>query len=218
MQRCSRRGVGAVRLRIKPHHQVLFLVIWTLFVLYPNPFKLGVSVARIFSPPVSPEGVASLTTELPDDPQEIERFVLKEFPYQYDWKTYNVPWYFPTVEEAVRAGTGDCKTRFVVLASIFEYLDVPYTRTVSLTHFWVAYEGKEETGIERTEYAWFISDDEGTRFQVPRERTRDVWDAFREAFWDYMPTVRKVLFVMGLPLALLLGWRPRRKSSRDSPG
>ncbi len=199
-----------VNMRIKPLHRLVFLVVWTLFVLYPNPLKLTASVTRIFSPPVSPGCVADLAVGLADDPAEIERFVLDSFPYQYDWKTYNVPWYFPTVEEALRQGTGDCKTRFVILASLFEHLDVSYTRTVSLTHFWVSYEGKEETGIERTEYAWFISDEEGTRLQVPRERTRDVWDAFREAFWDHMPVVRKVLFLMGPPLALLIGWRPGR--------
>ena len=204
--------------RIKPWHQVAFLFLWTLFVLYPNPYRLAVSITRIFNPPVEADAVRDMAAaQMDSDPRDIELFVLSEFPYQYDWLTYNVPWYFPTVSEALAQGTGDCKTRFVVLASVFEALEIPYQETVSLTHFWLTYEDKEETSIERSEYAWLTRDEEGTQLQMPGERFRDVWDAFREAFWDYMPSSRKVLFSMGPILALGIGLG-RRSPPTGDPG
>jgi len=208
------------RLRFKPWQQAAFLLLWTLLVLYPNPYRLVVSVARVVNPPVSPSAVESMAQGTPPDPLELERFVLQEFPYQYDWVTYGVPWYFPTAEEAIYEGTGDCKTRFVVLSSLFEMHDIPYEQTISLTHFWVSYEGKEEEGIEKSEYAWLIRDETGTRVQPPGEELRDVWEAFREAFWEHMPPGRKLLFVLGPLISLLLGsgrWfeEPKRKESRN---
>ncbi len=205
------------KLKMSPPQQLMFLLIWTLLVLYPNPLRLVVSVVRVANPPVSAEAVEPLAQETPGDPVRMESFVLREFPYQYDWDTYGVPWYFPTAEEAVRKGTGDCKTRFVVLASLFELHDIPYTQTVSLSHFWVDYEGKPEEGIEKSEYAWLIRDDTGTRVQMPREQLRDVWEAFREAFWEHMPPGRKLLFAMGPFLSLLLGsgrWFGKQKRGK----
>lgn len=191
-------------------HLTAFLLMWTLLALYPNPYRLFVSLFRMARPPLDPAAVEHLMEVAPEEAEDIERFVLREFPYQYDWQTYNVPWYFPTVPEALAKGTGDCKTRFVVLASLFEALEIPYRQTMSLTHFWVIYEGKEETSIERQEYAWLIRDEEGTTFQVPREEIDQVWDIFRKAFWDHMPPLRKTLFTSGPFLTLALGLMSRR--------
>lgn len=202
--------------RVRWRHLIAFLLLWTLLVLYPNPYRLLVSVYRMGRPPIEPAAVGELVDLAPEDPAEIERFVLREFPYQYDWQTFNIPWYFPTVPEAMENRTGDCKTRFVVLASLLEALDIPYRQTVSPTHFWIDYEGKEERGIEKQEYAWMIRDEEGTRFQVPREDADHVWDSFKRAFWEHMPAGRKVLFVSGPPLTALLGWLSFR--ARQSGG
>lgn len=203
------------RAAIKPRHLIGFLLLWTLLVLYPNPGRLVISVARIARPPVDPAAVEHLLPSAPRDPREAERFVLATFPYQYDWQTYNVPWYFPTVAEALAKGTGDCKTRFVIFASLLEAMDVPYRQTMSLTHFWVHYEGKEETSIERDQYAWLIRDEEGTRLQLPREEPGEIWDAFREAFWDHMPGPRKALLVAGPFLTVLAGRLSRRGRLRS---
>ncbi len=191
---------------IKRRHLIAFLLVWTLLVLYPNPYRLVVSVYRIARPPLDPSKVEHLVPLAPEEPEDIERFVLREFPYQYDWQTYNVPWYFPTVDEALEQGTGDCKTRFVILASLLDALQIPYRQTISLTHYWVAYEGKRETSLEQEQYAWLVRDAEGTSLQVPREELDQIWDVFKEAFWDHMPGLRRVLFASGLPLTLLLGW------------
>lgn len=196
-------------------HLTGFLVLWTLLVLYPNPGRLAISVARIARPPVDPTAVQHLLPSVPRDPREIERFVLDTFPYQYDWQTYGVPWYFPTVAEALAKGTGDCKTRFVIFASVLESLDIPYRQTMSLTHFWIHYEGKAETSIERDEHAWLVRDEEGARLQWPREKPGEIGDAFREAFWEPMPVRRKALLLAGPALTVLLGGLARREGLRS---
>ncbi len=193
------------RFRLRLWHRILFLALWTLLVLYPNPLRLAVSVYRVFDPPVDAAGVEGLLSDAPREPQALERWVLDAYPYQYDWHTYNVPWYFPTLPEALERGTGDCKTRFVVLASLFEARDIPYTQTYSLSHFWVIYEGKEETPLETASNAWMVRDEEGTRLQVPREEGSQIFRVFRRAFWESMPTLRKALLLLGLPLTAFLG-------------
>ncbi len=196
--------------RIRGWQLVVLLLLWTLLVLYPNPYRLLVSVLRVASPPIDPAAVAHLVPAVPHDPQLLERYVLSEFPYQYDWQTYGVPWYFPTVGEALERGTGDCKTRFVVFASLLEALEIPYRQTMSLTHYWVHYEGKVDRGIERQEYAFLIRDEEGTTFQLPQEELDQIWDIFREAFWDHMPVTRRVLLLAGPVLTSLLALGARR--------
>ena len=191
--------------RIKAWHRILFLFVWTLLVLYPNPVRLVTSVIRVLDPPTDPLAVTPMLDYVPSDPAELEAYVLRTYPYQYDWVTYGVPWYFPTLEEAMERGTGDCKTRFLVLASLFEAHDIPYTQTFSLSHFWLVYDGKEETPMETASNAWLVRDEEGTRLQVPREDRSQVWRVFREAFWDSMPGVRKALFLAGPMMSLLLG-------------
>ena len=182
---------------------LLFFLLWTLFVLYPNPARLGLSLVRIVRPPLDPVAVGELAATLPSDAAVIERHILRTFPYQHDWITYGVPWYYPSVKEALRQGTGDCKTRFVVLASIYEALQVPYRQVFSLSHYWVTYDGKRETALEAEHNAWMVRDEEGSRLQVPREDWEQIWDNFVAAFWDPMPHHRKWLWFGGLPVTLL---------------
>jgi len=184
--------------------------------MYPNPARFFVSIGRVFDPPIDPSAVQVLVPLAPREPAATETFVLKTFPYRHDWETYNVPWYFPTAAEAVAKGTGDCKSRFVVLASLFEALGIPYEQTISLSHFWVGYEGKKETDLESKKNAWLVRDETGRlRFQVPREDLDQVWDAFKESFWETMPILRKWLWLGGLTVGLIpVVARTRRKVSR----
>ena len=184
---------------------IIFISLWTLFVLYPNPYRLGVSGARIINPAVNPKAVAHLLDELPESPREIEIYVLREIvPYQYDWQSYGVPFYFPRVEEVLARGRGDCKSRFVVLASIFEALDIPYEKSFSLSHFWITYEGKVETRLESVENAFLVQGDQGMSLQIPRERLEDSFNTIKAGFWDAMPSHRQGLLFMGPPLSLIV--------------
>ena len=184
---------------------IIFLSLWTLFVLYPNPYRLGVSGARIINPAVNPDAVTHLLDELPESPREIEAYVLQEIvPYQYDWQSYGVPFYFPRAEEVLARGRGDCKSRFVVLASIFEALDIPYEKSFSLSHFWITYDGKEETKMESTQNAFLVDGEGGKSFQIPGESLQDSFEVVKAGFWDAMPSHRQGLLLMGPPLSLVV--------------
>lgn len=193
---------------------LLFVSIWTLFVLYPNPYQLGVTLYRIYKPAVDSKAILHMLDQLPNDPQAIENYVLEKLPYQYDWQTYGVPFYFPTAKEAVLKGTGDCKTRFIVIASIFEAMEIPYNQSFSLSHFWIDYEGKTENNIEQSDYALILRDESGTRLQLPKEDLVEIFDVLKEGFWDYMPLPRKILLTLGLPLSILLSYLVTIKQNR----
>lgn len=200
-------------LRVKYWQFFVFMAVWILLVLYPNPFKLGQSLYRIINPPVDAAGVMHLIEEAPLDAEELEGFVLMKIPYQYDWVTFGVPWYFPTLEEVLENGTGDCKSRFVLLASYFEAREIPYQLSFSLSHFWVVYEGKTETPMEQVQNAFLLRGEDGTMsLQIPREDKNQVWNNFREGFWEYMPRNRKLLLILGV-LASWMGIIMKRMTS-----
>ena len=185
---------------------IFFLILWIYLILYPRPGALGESLYRLFVPPVQVEAVTPLIPELPfgANPAELEEHILDLFPYHHDWQIYGYPWYFPTTAEAMQKGKGDCKTRFIVLASLFETLQIPYQLLISPTHIWINYPGKEETTLENMEAALFYRDDEETIFKLPRVDWLQSAAITWEAFWVYMPPQRKIALFAGLALAILL--------------
>lgn len=185
---------------------IFFLIFWTYLVLYPRPAALGESLYRLLVPPVQVEAVTPLIPGLPFEanPVELERHILNLFPYHHDWQIYGYPWYFPTTAEAMQKGKGDCKTRFIVLASLFEALQVPYQLLISPTHIWISYPGKEETTLENMEAALFYRDGEETIFKLPRVDWLQSAIITWEAFWVYMPSQRKAALFAGLAFAVLL--------------
>ena len=180
------------------------LVLWILFVLYPNPLNLPVSIERVFDLDIDPGAVESIAGDFPSAPTDIEKAVLDRIPYRYDWEVYSVPWYFPTVGEVLEKGEGDCKARALVLASIFELKNIPYQVNLSPIHVWVDYEGKRETSIENAKVKFYQQDPEtGERwFKFPEIDLREVMDSLWRGFWIAMPVGRKALLISGL-LALV---------------
>lgn len=178
----------------------LILILWILFVLYPNPLNLVVSIPRAFSFAVDPGAVEPLLADLSSAPAAIEEAVVEKIPYRYDWEVYSMPWYFPTVEEVLEKGEGDCKARALVLASIFEVKNIPYRVNLSPIHVWVEYEGKVETPTENARVKFYQRDPEtGERWlQIPEIAPREVMDSFWQGFWHPMPDGRKALLLLGL--------------------
>ncbi len=189
---------------------ILFFLGWVLLTFYPRPTDLVRSLYRVFRPPVDAEYVAvhaHLFADL-EDPGAIDRRVSELFPYRYDWVSWNKPWYFPTVDEAFLAMTGDCKTRLIVLASVLEYRGIPYSFSASPTHVWVDYPGKSETRGENARVAFFSADsDSGARnWGIPSGvDLRLSLKSFWTAFWWYMPPHKKLSLAAGLVFSLLLG-------------
>jgi hypothetical protein len=198
-----RRSEGVPR-RVFQRYFPLIFVLWIIFVLYPNPLNLIISIHRVLNFNADPGAVESVLNDLPSDPVDIEQAVLARIPYRHDWELYGMPWYCPTVEQVLEKGRGDCKARALVLASVLEAKNITYQIRSSPMHIWVDYESKQETSIENPQVEFFQYDPEtGERqFQIPHIRLSEATDAFRKAFWGPMPEARKALLISGL-LALI---------------
>ena len=199
----SRHTKRTVRLRL---FALSFFAAWVLFTLYPDPTDLVKSVYRVFRPPINASLAAAFEQQFVglEEAHAIDAKVQSEFPYQYDWVTYNLPWYFPTVDEAFANMAGDCKTRLVVLASVLESRGIPYSISVSPTHIWVEYEGKRANRIENAEVALFSSAGDGMLAIPAHFEWRRSFDSFWTAFWTYMPNDRKLFLGAGLVLTIVL--------------
>ena len=178
----------------------LIFILWIVFVLYPNPLNLIISVQRVINFDTDPAAVESVLSDLPSDPADIEKAVLAMIPYRHDWELYGMPWYCPTVEQVLEKGKGDCKARALVLASVLEARNVTYQVRSSPMHIWADYEGKNETSTEnpRVEYYQYDPETGERRFQIPQIKLREAMDYFGDAFWNPMPDSRKALLISGL--------------------
>ena len=178
----------------------LIFILWIVFVLYPNPLNLIISIQRVINFDTDPAAVESILSDLPSDPADIEKAVLAMIPYRHDWELYGMPWYCPTVEQVLEKGKGDCKARALVLASVLEARNIAYQVRSSPMHIWADYEGKNETSSENPQVEYYQYDPETgeRRFQIPRIKLREAMDYFGDAFWDPMPDVRKALLISGL--------------------
>jgi len=195
------------------------LLLWTLFALYPNPYMLYVSAQRAWSPPIDTEAVRQLASSLPDDPRAIEAAVTKRLiAYAVPWDTYAVPWYFPTVTEALARGQGDCEAQAVVFASILHAKGIPARFVGSFDHLWVEYPHKRANASENATVAIATQQPDGSyRFRWPSlVDWRRSWEIERTYFWDAMPIWRRWLLIGGWLLVALWGrgWSKRAGAVR----
>ncbi len=193
---------------------IIFLLLWPLFVLYPNPAKIFTSFSRLLNPPVNyyvEEIKPLLKKTYNKSPREIEIMVKKEIPYEYDWVTSNLPWYFPTVEEVLQRGKGDCKSRLLVMASIFEFYKIPYSIYFSPTHIWIDYERKPTTKIESKDIAIASSGKGGVRVRVPKIDFKTSSSVIKRSFWNPMPKEKKIFLFLGSIFFLFFVFIPEKK-------
>ncbi len=178
----------------------LILVLWILFVLYPNPLNLVMSIHRFINPAVNPDAVEFMLNDLPSDPVDIEKAIRAKISYRLDWELYGMPWYFPTVEEVLQRGEGDCKARALVLASVLKAKDISSQVNSSPVHVWVDYEGKQESTIENDQIKFYQNDPETgeKQFQIPKIALGKLMDSWRQQLWTPMPIDRRVLLFSGL--------------------
>jgi len=178
----------------------LIFVLWILFVLYPNPLNLIISIQRVFNFDTDPGAVEFMLNDFPSDPAAIEKAVLAGIPYRYDWELYSMPWYFPAIGEVLERGEGDCKARALVLASVLEAKNIPYQVHSSPMHVWVDYEGKQATSIENAQVEFYQYDPETgeRRFQIPDISPGKLMDSWQQQLWTTMPNHRKALLISGL--------------------
>jgi len=194
------KGSENVFRRVFRRYFPLIFILWILLVLYPNPLNLIISIQRVLNFNADPGAVESMLNDLPSDPADIEKAVLARISYRYDWELYGMPWYFPTVEEVLERGKGDCAARALVLASVLEAKDIPYQLNLSPIHVWVDYGGKQENQYENPQVQYYQYDPESgeRRFKIPEIDIGAVTDSWRQQFWTTMPDGRKALLISGL--------------------
>ncbi len=69
--------------------------------------------------------------------KRIERFVYEKVPYEWDWNTWGVVDYLPSVEEVLQLGKEDCDGRAVLAASLMRNLGYEVQLVSDFAHMWV---------------------------------------------------------------------------------
>lgn len=193
------------------------LLLWTFIVCYPNPFIFVRNGIRYVRPPVDPSVIQLIGEKIPEEPAEMEKFVLKLVEYEYDWKNYGMPDYVSTARQAVSRRRGDCEDRAIVLASLFEARKMPYDLKASLVHYWVEYPGKKPNRIENENVAFVGKVDGKYRIKLPDlGQWRRYMKAGREGLWDVMPGYRKAIMISGWLLIMFSGYLLSRRHSQKS--
>ena len=129
----------------------LVFALVTGLVLYPKVWLLPTWIARLRSldgvidatcpslAPLEAEVLAAAGPHatLPAVAGDVERTVYAHIPYAYDWETWGVMDYIPTVAEVFAKGREDCDGRAVVAASLLRRLGYDAHLVTDLKHVWV---------------------------------------------------------------------------------
>jgi len=93
------------------------------------------------------DDVKVVAASLPANESAIEHYVDAHIHYTYDFQAYGAVWYLPTPSDVFKSQQGDCKSKAILTASLFEAKCIPYTLKVSPIHFRVDYSGKPQTNF-----------------------------------------------------------------------
>ena len=89
--------------------------------------------------PLASELRARVPAGLPpkDALRHVQTFVLEKVPYDWDWNTWGLADYLPTVAEVLEQGREDCDGRAVIAASLLETLGYEARLVTDFSHVWV---------------------------------------------------------------------------------
>lgn len=191
--------------------------LWGLVILvvcYPYPNRL-VRHLRHWNDPnqlVEPDAAAlkpmiqELRAELPDDlaPQEalehIERFVYRKITYAWDWETWGVVDYLPTVTEVIEQGREDCDGRAVIAASLLRNFGFEAYLVNDLAHMWVRTDAGDTMSPGKQAIA--VATEDGFEIQIPGFVDSLQALAFGVAVF---PVGRELIILVALWMLLLRG-------------
>jgi hypothetical protein len=189
---------------------------------YPRPRLLARTLRHAWRPDIDAAAVDELAAGLSDDPDAIRAEVLSAIvPHERDWAVFGVPYYFPTLQEALENGRGDCKSQVLVLASLLSAKGIPYRLLASLDHVWAEYSGKTPTAMEDPAVAVAEYRDGRWRPLRPaRLRPRAHLETSLDEYWRGATRGRRLLFAGALLLlvALTVGRAARAEPAEPLAG
>jgi hypothetical protein len=192
----------------------------TLAVCFPYPRLLARHVRHWRDPnaliqPDAPElapMLADLRNQLPSDApppmalMHVQRFVLDRVKYEWDWNTWGLADYLPTVSEVVATGKEDCDGRAVVAASLLKGLGYDAKLVTDFAHVWVRTEHGDLMGPGKQAAA--VATDKGLKVNFAGLVQLPWAFAYGVAVF---PPLREIVIVMTAWLLLL---RPRTETLR----
>lgn len=95
--------------------------------------------------------------------QRVQAFVVTHVPYDWDWNTWGLVDYMPTVAEVIEKGREDCDGRAVIAASLIRNLGYDARLVTDFAHVWVATDYGETMGPGKTRTVEVT--DKGMKFQ-----------------------------------------------------
>lgn len=136
----------------------------TLLVCYPYPSLLAKHIKHWQDPNALIQPDAESLQPLARDLREslppglsakktlshVEKFVYQRVPYEWDWNTWGMADYLPTVDEVLEKGREDCDGRAVVAASLLAGLGFKTEIVTDFTHVWVKTDKGETMGPGKT--------------------------------------------------------------------
>jgi hypothetical protein len=190
------------------------LVVVVVLTLFPRLDRLPRTLARHRNPNVliQPDSAAltPLITEFDqiDNPAwtdsqrlaEVERFVYRRIPYEWDWNLWGNADYFPTLEEAITAGREDCDGRAVIAASMLQHYGFEARLASDLKHVWVVTDRGATMSPGQTRGIDFSEDGPRVNWAILRELPDAL--AFGIAVF---PVGREILLVVTVWLMLVVG-------------
>jgi hypothetical protein len=195
------------------------LALTILLVAYPYPTRLVTHMRRWQNPAalINPDSPA--LTPLIDDLRDriradlparkklriVEAYVYEKLPYAWDWDTWGVADYIPTVEEALEQGQEDCDGRAVVAASILSAFGHKAEIVSDYAHVWVKTEAGETMSPGKRKS--IVASDTGVRVHW-----RNLSDLFRATLfgWAAFPLHRELIVLVVLWLLIMApgtSWR-----------
>lgn len=198
--------------------KAFFFVLVTALVLYPKFWLIPTWLERLrdMNSVIDPtsEHLAPLEAEvraaLPPGAESesirrlVEQTVLIHVPYAWDWDTWGVMDWLPTVDEVFAHGKDDCDGRAVVAASLLRRLGVEANLVSDVLHVWVVTpqgELMQPTSSERT----LVSGPQGTELNITPGVIRNLGRGLSYGVAAF-PFERGVMILAALSAVLIHPW------------
>ncbi|MGE0481069.1 MAG: hypothetical protein AB7Q17_11415 [Phycisphaerae bacterium] len=143
----------------------------------------------------------------------VQQVVQRHVPYAFDWDTWGVMDYLPTVDETLALGREDCDGRAVVAASLLRRMGHDAWLVSDILHTWVATPAGQTMSPRESEQS-FVATDRGTRARLSSGMLRNLANGFAFGVTVF-PLAREIVLVAALALLTL---HPRSPPARRVVG